>query len=257
MLRFSSRFRARAIAPPAPSGLGALRAALRLLAVSCLCLAVTACATSRVDDAVTPASLRASGSGVAIMRLGAASTACNHVMVVVGVREGNGYRAARLLRVMHVRSLSESPVAEVELPAGEYFFLSYICQMGINSSKAVSDAADQPGLYRDAFAKFTLARGEIVNIGYLHYNASHHHRSLFGRPILQEIEITDWPLEELERFRRNRPRIFAQMTTRLMQRVRHEGPDAQQCARLAELERTGKVAALPAACRALRPAPRS
>lgn len=217
------------------------------VAAAVLCLA--ACAqTSRVGEAVTPQSLLADGTGIAIMRLGAASSSCENVAVVIGTREGNGYRAKRLLRVMRVRSLAESPVAEVELPRGEYFFLAYICQTGLASMKAVSDHAHEPGLYRDAFARFALEAGEIVNIGYLHYDARFSHRSVFGRPIRQEIEITDWPLEELDRFRRNRPAIYARMHTRLMQRVVHEGPDAAACARLAQLKREGKVASLPREC---------
>ncbi len=55
-----------------------------------------------------------------------------------------------------------------------------------------------------------------MNIGYLHYNAVKTRSSMFGRPIRQEVEVSDWPLEELERFRKNRPEIFARMTTRLM-----------------------------------------
>lgn len=219
------------------------------IAAFAACLVFSACVqTSRVDDATTTQSLNTSGSGVAVMRLGAASWACAHVSVLIGVRDGNGYRGVRGVRVANVRSVTDSAVAEVELPPGEYHFLAYRCMDQNGAGKAVGSLSDKPNVYIGSFAKFTLAPGEIVNIGYLHYNASRTNRSMFGRPIRQEISVTDWPLEELDRFRKNRPQIYAQMKTRLMQIVTDAGASESDCARLAALQREGKVATLPSEC---------
>jgi hypothetical protein len=63
-----------------------------------------------------------------------------------------------------------------------------------------------------------------------------------------DIEITDWPLAELDRFKAKRPHIYAQMTTRLMKVPQEPGePGPQECARLKALLAEGKVQQLPAA----------
>ena len=222
---------------------------VRLLAALAASLLLSACVqTSRVDDATTTQSLTSNGAGVAVMRLGAASWACAHASVLIGVRDGNGYRGVRGVRVANMRSVTESAVAEVELPPGEYHFLAYRCMDKNGVGNAVGSLSDKPNVYIASFAKFTLGPGEIVNIGYLHYNASRTNRSMFGRPIREEISVTDWPLEELDRFKKNRPQIYAQMKTRLMQIVTDPGPSETDCARLATLQREGKVATLPPAC---------
>jgi hypothetical protein len=64
------------------------------------------------------------------------------------------------------------------------------------------------------------------------------------------IDVTDWPLAELDRFKAKRPHIYAQMTTRLMQ-VTDQGPavaTGQDCARLKALKAEGKVQQLPPEC---------
>src|SRR3972149_1282640 len=75
-------------------------------------------------------------------------------------------------------------------------------------------AATHPS--RTSFASFALQPGEIVNVGYLHLVAWRHGRNTFGRPVEMDIEVKDWPLAELDRFKAKRPHIYAQMKTRLM-----------------------------------------
>jgi hypothetical protein len=213
-------------------------------------LLLTACAqTTRVDETqTTPLALASKGTGVAVMRLGAASHTCQHVQVLIGVREGNHYRGVRGVKVAHVRSVSDSAVAEVELPPEEYHFLAYRCFDKAGKAMTVGDTADVANLYRTSIAKFTLRAGEVVNVGYLHYNAVKTRSSMFGRPVRQEVQVSDWPLEEIERFRKNRPEIFARMTTRLMVVTLGDTLDVEGCERLRELQRQGKVAKVPDGC---------
>jgi hypothetical protein len=222
----------------------------RSIAALAVLLGLTACAqTTRVDEAqTTPQALAAKGTGVAVMRLGAASHTCQHVQVLVGVREGNHFRGVRGVKVANTRSVAESAVAEVELPPAEYHFLAYRCFDKNGVPMTVGDVSDTANIYRTSIAKFTLQAGEVVNVGYLHYNAVKTRHSMFGRPIRQEVEVSDWPLEELERFAKNRPEIFARMTTRLMQVTLGDRLDAEGCDRLRELQRQGKVAKLPETC---------
>lgn len=216
------------------------------VAAALLLLLLAGCThTTRVDANTTTQSLSEKKTAVALVRIGEAGSLCRHVAIMIGVREGDGYRQTRTLIVANVRSITEVPVAEVELPPGEYHFLAYRCRNERNTAVAVGDIADKPGVFRSSFAKFTLEPGEIVNIGYLHFNASRYGLSAFGRPLRSQVSVTDWPLAELERFKVLRPQLYAQMKTRHMQIMSEDGPD---CAKLKALKAEGKVQTLPAEC---------
>ena len=213
------------------------------------CMLFAGCTqTSRVDDNLSTAALAETRKAVAVMRVGAASPSCINVAVLLGVREGAGFRRHQGITVMNVRSLTEPAVAEVELDPGEYHVLAYRCQ-NARSIKTVADGADQ-GTYRTSFASFTLHPGEVVNVGYLHVHAARVGLSTFGRPVEVDIDVTDWPLAELDRFKAKRPHIYAQMKTRLMTVTPPGGgpPSGQECARLKVLKAEGKVAQLPPEC---------
>lgn len=206
--------------------------------------------TSKVADTVTTSTLAASKKAVAVMRLGAASAACVNVAILLGVREGEGYRRHQKVMVVNVRSLTDTPAAEIELDPGLYHIIGYQC-VADKGATAVVDPSTTPGLYRTSYAHFTLAAGEIVNIGYFQFGASHEGRSLFGRKVRTDISVTDWPLAEIQRFQRLRPALYAQMTTRLM--VVNDGvadPQDQQqiCATWQKLQAEGKAATLPPEC---------
>ena len=180
-------------------------------------VAVAGCVqTSRVDEGVTPAKLASSQKGVALIRVGSASPACLHTRVLLGTRAGDGYKRGQVIMVANLRSVTQSQVAEVELDPGEHHIIGYSC-MAENKQTFVTDPAGGQ-LMGTSFAHFTVASGEIVNVGYFHFGASHEGRSLFGRAVRTDIEITDWPMAEIERFKQQRPTMYAQMTTRLIDR---------------------------------------
>jgi hypothetical protein len=126
--------------------------------------------------------------------------------------------------------------------------IAYRCQTA-KSTKTVADSAE-PGTYRTSFASFIVYAGEIVNVGYLHVNASRVGRNAFGRPVETTINVTDWPLAELDRFKAKRPQIYAQMKTRLMTvaSTLPGPPTSQECAKLKALKAEGKVQELPREC---------
>ena len=68
------------------------------------------------------------------------------------------------------------------------------------------------------------------------------------------VEVSDWPLPELERFKSQRPKLYAEMKTRLMAvaPVTQLTPDVveQKCAEFARLRAQGKVQNVPPACSA-------
>jgi hypothetical protein len=220
-----------------------------LIALLFLAVPLAGCAqTSRVDANTTTHALAEKKMAVALVRIGEAGTLCSHVAIMIGVREGEGFRTLKMLTVANVRSVTEAPIAEVELPAGDYHLLAYRCENQKHKTVAIGDVADKPGIFRSSFAKFTLEPGEIVNIGYLHFNAHRVNLSAFGRPIRSEIYVTDWPLAEIERFKASRPQLFAQMKTRHMMLFEDEGADTATCAKLKALRSEGKVQTLPREC---------
>ena len=169
--------------------------------------------SSEVSGTVTTADLATRSKAVAVMRLGSPNPNCKHVAVLLGVRDGSGYRRHAPVKVINVRGLEKAPIGEVELDPGEYHVVAYSCvaQAGPNV------VGDKEGTnYRTSFAHFTLAPGEIVNLGYLHLDAARAQHSGFGKALKAEVEVTDWPIEEIERYKAERPELAAQMKTRLM-----------------------------------------
>lgn len=209
--------------------------------------------TTHIAEGVTTETLAKSSTAVAVMRIGAASPTCQNVALLLGVRAGEGFRRDRTVQVVNVRSLAEPAVAEIELAPGEYHVIAYSCSKG-RDPRVTTDKAgrDDSGvqLYRTSYASFNVAAGEMVNVGYFHINISHVGRNAYGRPLRIDVEVTDWPLAELERYKSKRPQVYAQMTTRLM-KVTSLGPHAptgDECARLREMHKAGKIANLPPSC---------
>lgn len=229
----------------------------RLLAAG-LAMAAAGCAqTTRVDEAVTPTELATKKTAVAIMRLGSHSPTCRNVSVVLGTRDQSGfYKRVTAVNVIDVRSVTEPPIAEVELDAGEYHVIAFVCGTA-RGTKAVSGRADFD-TYRISYASFSLARGEIVNVGFLRMNASHVGRSAFGRPVRVDVSVTDWPLDEIERYKARRPELYQKLTTRLMT-ITPRGPrppGEEDCGRILALKAEGKIANVPASCQPSRTAKR-
>lgn len=212
-------------------------------------LAVAGCMkTTRVEDGVTTQGLVTAKKAVALMRLGSASPNCLHTRILLGTRVGEGYRRAQVVVVANLKSLAESQVAEVELDPGEYHIIGYAC-VAEQGQTIVTDKSSGE-LFRTSYAHFTLAPGEIVNVGYFHFGASKNGRSLFDRAVRTDVEVSEWPLAEIERFRKLRPAVFAQMTTRLM--IAGVAPSAseqvQQCESWRKLKADGKAQDVPVEC---------
>jgi hypothetical protein len=212
----------------------------------------TACSqTTRVGDTTSEAQLAQTGKAVAVMRLGMASPSCQHVGVWLGTREGPGYRPQKPMAVIHAASLADVPVAEVELTPGEYHVISYACGTGSNTSQ-VASYDRTTGLARTSYASFTLAAGEVVNVGSFEFHASRVGRNAFGRPFRTTVSVKDWPLADLEKYKAKRPHIYAQMKTRLMTLTPRGAEEAGEddCDRLRQLKSEGKVQNVPAGCEA-------
>ena len=61
-------------------------------------------------------------------------------------------------------------------------------------------------LYKKSYASFSLAPGEIINVGYLQLvTVSATPISAYSRVLHVRLAVTDWPLTEIDRFKQQRP----------------------------------------------------
>ncbi len=223
-----------------------LRCAVLALAAM---LAGCASGTSRVADDLNSASLTQSKKAVALLKLGAADPTCTTLAAVIGVREGGNFRSVQFARI--VRKAGETAVAELELGAGEYHVVSYSCAKRGGVALLAEPLGN--GLFRKSYASFSLAPGEVLNIGYLQLvPMGSAHVAHDSRVIQVRVAVTDWPLAEIDRFKQQRPHLYAQMKTRLMNVHRVAPPTVQQvqaaCEAMRRLQAEGKLQDLPLIC---------
>jgi hypothetical protein len=203
--------------------------------------------TSRVGDELTATSLTQTRKAVALIKLGAADPMCTVLQAGIGVRDGGSYRVVETARIQ--RKGDETAVAELELGAGEYHVVSYTCNRPGGAIHLAESLGG--GAFRKSYASFSLAPGEIINVGYLQLLPMASTQIAYTRIMAVRLAVTDWPIAELERFKQQRPTLYSQMKTRLMTVPRVESPMQEIMARCAEMRRLqveGKLQNLPLAC---------
>jgi hypothetical protein len=219
-----------------------------VLALSAL-LAGCASGTSRVADDLNSASLTQTKKAVALIKLGAADPMCTTLAAVIGVREGGNFRSVQFARI--VRKAGEAAVAELELGAGEYHVVSYSCAKRGGVALLAEPLGN--GLFRKSYASFNVAPGEVLNVGYLQLVPMGSAQVAYDARVIQvRLAVTDWPLAEIDRFKQQRPHLYAQMKTRLMKVHRVAPPTMQQvqaaCTAMRRLQSEGKIQDLPLIC---------
>jgi hypothetical protein len=228
-----------------------MRGALFRCAIMALAALTGACAgTSRVGDELTATSLTQSRKAVALVKLGAFDPMCTVLQAGIGVREGENYRIVETARIQ--RSANEAAVAELELGAGQYHVVSYTCNRPRGGTSQLAESLGG-GVFKRSYASFSLAPGEVLNVGYLQLVPMASTQVSYNtRVVAVRLAVTDWPLAELERFKQQRPGLYGQMKTRLMTVPRVELPTLQQvqarCAELRRLQAEGKLQNLPPVC---------
>src|SRR5215510_14140682 len=224
-------------------------AGLRFAILACAALTAACGGTSRVGDELTATSLSQSRKAVALIKLGAADPLCTVLAAGIGVRDGSDFRLVQTARIE--RNSSDTAVAELELGGGEYHVVSYSCTRPGSATRLAEPAAGP--LFRKSYASFTLAPGEILNVGYLQLvPMAATPISATSRVLFVRLAVTDWPLAELERFKLQRPNLYGQMRTRLMTVHKVEPPSVQEiqakCAEMRRLQADGKLQNLPSLC---------
>lgn len=180
------------------------------------------------------------GRGVVVVKFSMPHETCKQQVLIVGTREGNGHRVVAKLMATGVAPATTANAAEAELAAGEYQVLGYICQR----ARSFVNVGNEGGPYTASLGRFVVKGGEVVNIGHLTFTQTH------GKDV--KIDVSDWALADLNRFRDERPKLFAAMQTRLLELKAGKPLPTEEkddkCGQLAEMKASGKVAVLPKGC---------
>ena len=220
---------------------------LGLLVVAAL---VAACGgTSRVADELTASSLSQSKKAVALIKLGAADPLCSVLAAGIGVRDGNDFRLIQTARI-------ERNAGEPRWPSWSSAAASITSSATAARGPAARCACrSRPAAAstRRAMPSFSLAPGEILNVGYLQLvTVGATPISAYSRVLHVRLAVTDWPLAEIDRFKQQRPNLYGQMRTRLMTVHKVEPPTMAQvqakCAEMRRLQAEGKLQNLPTLC---------
>lgn len=181
-----------------------------LLCGAAMLVAVAGCggvAAYKPDGAVTTSQLEQDKKALALMIL-ADDSRCTSVAATLGRRQGDGY--------WYVAGIAGTDVTEIELDPGEYHIVFHGCTYMKYGSPTplkntiVFENLGEGGLgyFHKSLASFRVEAGEIVNVGRFYVVPMAYN--------LANFKVEDWRPHELERFRKARPTLAAQMKTRLM-----------------------------------------
>lgn len=217
----------------------------RLAAVATAALLAACAQTSKVADTVDTGALAKGNKAIALMKVGSADASCQSVRVTLARADGDAYRETRTLTVVAPKRLSEPTVAEAELDPGAYHVVAYSCAMAKATATVVGRR--EGDRYATSLASFTLEPGEVVNVGFLQIKPLHRQVHL-TRSYEWAIAVGDWPLSEIERFKSERPNLYAAMKTRLMTVTEAGATTPESCERARQLKAQGKLQNLPREC---------
>jgi hypothetical protein len=233
-----------------PISIARVCAVLCATATACVLQACATLPSNRLDKERDGAALARTGKGVVLIRLEAPDLNCREHLASFARHEGDGYTAVQRVRVYATSVDGAPPVAEAELAPGEYHIASYTCT-GTGRVATLSEPNGKDR-YKTSYATFRVEAGDVVNIGtFLVQSGLPPSQRTPGFPIGIAVKIADWPVADLEKFKKLRPRHYAQMKTRLMTVTPPPvvAPVREDCAQLERLRKEGKVQSLPGYCR--------
>jgi len=201
------------------------------------------------EQLADPVALQQRKEAIALIRFARPDPSCVALGMQIGVRQGDLYKPLQTLRL---KELAVTNVMEALLEPGEYHVLSMTCVRGKSMQTLWEPQGN--GLLRRSYATFSIAAGEVLNAGEIKLVHADRRPRTFTTFVGLHVEVSDWPLAELERFKSQRPKLFAAMKTRLMTVAPSTAVTAetapQQCAELRRLQASGKVQSIPETCAA-------
>ena len=215
-------------------------AVLAAIIISAFVLVGCSSATRPIVEPST-AALAEKKHGVAVVKFSMINEPCRQQALLIGARDGNGHRLVKKLVASGTAPATTANAAEAELDPGEYHLLGYACMR----DRSLLNVGNEGGPYTPSLGSFTVVAGEVVNIGHIRFS------SVWGSKQLK-MEVGDWALADLNRYRDERPQLFAAMRTRLLQVKAGQPLTGQEkedhCGQLKALQASGKVQQLPKGC---------
>jgi hypothetical protein len=210
-------------------------------------LLLAGCSNVQVSEQLADtATLRDNKQAIGFFRLGRPDPSCLQLGVQLGIREGALFQPGQQRKLTQTQV---TQVVEMILPPGEYHIVSITC-FRARSTLVLSDPHGN-GLMRRSFASFTLAAGEIINLGELRLVDKKRTHGVWSSFHEIAVEVSDWALPELERFKSQRPKHYAEMRTRLMH-VPQSMPAPEHIPKVCEdarrMQAEGKLQNLPQQC---------
>jgi hypothetical protein len=212
--------------------------------------------TSTVSDDVSLTSLTAASQAVAIITVSIDGETCPLATIQLAKRSAAGYEATTSFSIntskFSLSGLIAGSIPQVPLAAGEHHIVSYLCSAQSGNTTYTTTIGQKQGAffgiggtYKKSLANFTLAAGEVVDIGYLRIIP-------VGVAQIVTFHIQDQPPSVMEQLQKTKPKLFAQMKTRLMNVVSPAMTDDQRkvyCEMMARMASTqAKPTALPTVC---------
>ncbi len=219
------------------------RVCLPFLAITTMATLVACAPNTRLAVEPSAIALSQSKRSIAVMKFGMPHEACKGHYLWLGVRDGNGHKQVARLQAPGAARPASANATEIELEPGEYHMLGYVCQR----ARSMIAFGSQGGPVTHSLASFTLGSGEVINVGQITAKRRAQHP---GAQV--DLAVADWSLDDLTRFKAERPVLFAAMKTRLLT-VKIGQPltaseKTERCLQLKELAATGKVQNAPSAC---------
>jgi hypothetical protein len=194
---------------------------VRKLRSAVICIAASAisaaCAyTPGVSPDLDQKILMRTRKAVAILQMGFEGEGCMKTTIEVGRRTGNDFESVQTLTFFPVPG-SAGDAAQFELPPGEYHIVSWKCEVTVShrvlrittlSRREGGNLFGDGARYKESYGSFSLAAGEIVNLGYL--------RMVRTSSSTMRLEVGDLARKQHEKLEREKPKLVAQMVTRLI-----------------------------------------
>ena len=162
-----------------------------------------------VSDELITGSLRDPGTAVAILTVSSDDDPCSVATLQLARKTAIGFEPTTSVEI---DSQPASSNAVLALPVGEHHIVSYRC----SHSQTTTTVGQKKGTflgfggsYPKSLASFTLAAGEIVNIGHLRILP-------VGLANIVTFTVQDQPEAVVEKLKTSKPKLFANMQTRLM-----------------------------------------
>lgn len=185
---------------------------IRLCAAVIGAIAASGCAPS-FDDAIDPIALKSANEGVVFLKIAYAGRPCRLGNVALATEPSPGRYVLHSAPTLGGINSAGFNSRQISLAAGTYH-IGYI-QCALDDAKRTvvlgeTDGAIQIGNPQQSFAHFTIAAGEVINLGQFNFAPTDYLENSAA------ISITDIDAAAMERLRSGVPKLSSTMVSRLM-----------------------------------------